>query len=192
MKIEDLTISDIFQIASLHQQNLESPGSAIGPAYLNNFYRLLILDPGLHINLKVCDKDKLIAVLTCTKDLKRTNMIFKKLLTIPVLVATIKAIISGKIKLTDLLNRFIFEQKVIRKYPLPYATILTLFVKRNYQRQGIGKKLIKELIERLKQDRVKTIHVDTYLKNKQALAFYQSLGFQIVEQITDSVILEHR
>lgn len=192
MRISELKLTEVKIAAFLHRQNLESPGSGIGSVYLENFYRYLILNPKIHINLKAEVEGVIVGVATFSKDLAKTNHILLGLLNVPLLAASLFAIISGRVKTRDLVNRFIFERKVVAKNHGPYATILTLFVSGNYRRRGVGKKLVRELIIRLKNDRACVIHVDSYLKNKKALAFYEALGFKKEEQITDSAVLEKK
>ena len=57
------------------------------------------------------------------------------------------------------------------------ALIRSLVVHPGYQRMGIGLKLIKMVVDRLKKDQVKTINV---LFEPELVAFYHKAGFRIV------------
>jgi ribosomal protein S18 acetylase RimI-like enzyme len=52
-----------------------------------------------------------------------------------------------------------------------------LFVEQEYQKQGIGKKLFERLIEEFKKIGCMHIMLDTHLDNKNAIAFYEHMGF---------------
>ena len=56
--------------------------------------------------------------------------------------------------------------------------IYDLGVATNFQRQGIGKKLLYSLLDYAKKHRIQDVFVDTELEdNEDALAFYQKTGF---------------
>ena len=56
--------------------------------------------------------------------------------------------------------------------------IYDLGVATNFQRQGIGKKLLDSLLDYAKNHQIQDVFVDTELEdNEDALAFYQKTGF---------------
>lgn len=60
------------------------------------------------------------------------------------------------------------------------AYIRSMYVKQEYRRKGIGKSLMKELIERAKAiDEIEILLVDVVKNNISAQHLYLSLGFQI-------------
>lgn len=59
-----------------------------------------------------------------------------------------------------------------------YAEISELFVKKEFRNKGIGKKLVKETLRRLKKLKPKIIEISSNRRNKIALKFYRKLGFQ--------------
>jgi ribosomal protein S18 acetylase RimI-like enzyme len=60
------------------------------------------------------------------------------------------------------------------------AYIRSMYVKQQYRRKGIGKFLMKELIERVKAiDEIEILLVDVIKNNISAQYLYLSLGFQI-------------
>jgi PhnO protein len=60
-----------------------------------------------------------------------------------------------------------------------YGTIDEFFVKKEFRGKGIGSKLIKEAIRKLQRMNVKIILVGTEKENKEAIALYKRVGFEI-------------
>lgn len=51
------------------------------------------------------------------------------------------------------------------------------FVEKDYQGQGIGKKLFDKLVEEFKKTGCTHIGLDTHLENKKAIEIYENMGF---------------
>ncbi|WP_310601985.1 GNAT family N-acetyltransferase [Anaerosporobacter sp.] len=62
--------------------------------------------------------------------------------------------------------------------------VSTVFVSKEYRRQGLGRKLMLELEERAKQLGADMIRLDTF--DWQGKAFYESLGYENVGQYENS------
>ena len=60
------------------------------------------------------------------------------------------------------------------------AEIRYLSVHPSYQRRGLGKKLIYNVFKKCKNENVKRIFLEVSLKNKNALSFYDYLGFETI------------
>ena len=60
------------------------------------------------------------------------------------------------------------------------AEIRYLSVHPSHQRRGLGKKLIYEIFKECKNENIKRIFLEVSLKNKQALSFYDYLGFKTI------------
>ena len=188
MKLRLFTPSDIPEVSSLHQKNLNSPGSKLGTVYLNKFYGLLLINPKLHVCLLLERNKQIIGVVTATTNLKKTTHVLKGLYSLKLIVIIIKAIFLGRIHLMDILGRVIFENLAQKKYAYPHLVILTIVVDRKFQRQGVGRRLLEELKKRLKG---KKLYVDTLEFNKKALAFYRSFGFKIKDKTLGNIVLEY-
>lgn len=65
---------------------------------------------------------------------------------------------------------------------LDEADINQVAVKEVSRRQGIGKKLLKELLRRLEERGVKAVTLEVRKSNQAALALYESLGFVLEGQ----------
>lgn len=60
---------------------------------------------------------------------------------------------------------------------LDEANITNIAVKKNFQSQGVGRRLIKALIEMAKKRKVKTMYLEVRQSNEKAICLYKKLGF---------------
>ena len=60
------------------------------------------------------------------------------------------------------------------------AEIRYLSVHPSYKRIGLGKKLIYKIFKECKDENIKRIFLEVSIKNKQALCFYDNLGFKTI------------
>jgi len=60
------------------------------------------------------------------------------------------------------------------------AEIRYLSVHPSYKRRGLGKKLIYKIFKECKNKKIKRIFLEVSLNNKQALKFYDYLGFETI------------
>ena len=60
------------------------------------------------------------------------------------------------------------------------AEIRYLSIHPSYKRKGLGKKLIYKIIRECKNKNIKRIFLEVSLKNKQALSFYDYIGFKTI------------
>lgn len=191
MKIRLMSHSDIDQVVRLHQNNLITPASKIGSVYLRKFYEQLILRPDLNTCLVAEKKGEIVAAISASSNLASTLKLLKSLLSPKMLALVARAILLGQVSFIELLNRVRFEYLVIQRYKI-YPTILTLFVDSHYQRQGIGKMLVKQLTKEFSKKNISRLFVDTYSDNDQALIFYKAMGFKKVDKVIDSFIFEKK
>lgn len=68
--------------------------------------------------------------------------------------------------------------------------IRMIVVHPHYQRKGIGKKLLRSVITQANQQS-KKIELEVFKINKVAKAFYESLGFNVVDETLSSLIMAH-
>jgi len=76
------------------------------------------------------------------------------------------------------------------EYPL-FAKIQFVDVDEQYQRQGIAKNMIIEILERLKKDGVRSVEIVTRLINTPALTLYEKLGFKKLYDNGKYIYLEY-
>lgn len=188
MKIHSLTLSDVNYVAKIHTASLPNTiSSKIGLKYLENLYQVLLSNPKIHIIYIIKDKNALIGLISATNDLNKTERLLKVSFFPKIYLLIFMAIINGRISLKEIVKRQMFEKKLMNIYKKPYLAILTLFVSEDFRRQGLGKKLVKLLIENVKSHR--NIYVDTLIVNKVAKKFYISCGFKLDNKIFDSYVL---
>ena len=78
------------------------------------------------------------------------------------------------------LNNIIIGVCVIHKI-YDEAEIRYLSVHPSYQKRGLGKKLINQIIKECKNENIKRIFLEVSIKNKQALSFYKNSGFKTID-----------
>lgn len=66
---------------------------------------------------------------------------------------------------------------LIGKFILDEGELLRIGVKTQYQRRGLGKKLLKDFFELAKSKGIKEIFLEVSEENKIALSLYQKMGF---------------
>lgn len=79
------------------------------------------------------------------------------------------------------------EPEVLRKYEHVYR-ILGFLVDKNYQNQGIGKRALKLVIEKIKEKYEESLPIalECHMKNKGALSLYEFFGFNNIGITGDS------
>jgi ribosomal protein S18 acetylase RimI-like enzyme len=95
---------------------------------------------------------------------------------LPAYYAKVKADFAGFIAYTEIGNSIL---------------IVALAVLPNYQSAGIGKKLVQRVKQEAIRKKREMLLVSTSNDNLPALAFYQTLGFQIFEIETDAIARKH-
>ena len=60
------------------------------------------------------------------------------------------------------------------------AEIRYLSIHPSYKRRGLGRKLIYKIFKECKNENIKRIFLDVSFKNKEALSFYDYLGFKTI------------
>ncbi len=183
MVIRKIKKPDVPFISVLHMQTLPTVNARIGNPYLSKLYETLLKD----IGLVAVDHGIIVGVITATKNLKQTQQNVQRLLFHPVILWTIgKSIVLRRVTIRSLFERMAAQAEILSLFPYPYATILTFFVDKKNQRQGIGTKLLSSLE---KQFTVGTkLYVDTATSNTNAQRFYHTHGFRILKTIRSNIV----
>jgi ribosomal-protein-alanine N-acetyltransferase len=61
--------------------------------------------------------------------------------------------------------------------------IISVAVKKEWRKRGIGGRLIEKLLENFKKEGMKIVFLHVREENKEAINFYQALGFKIIELV---------
>ena len=61
--------------------------------------------------------------------------------------------------------------------------IVSVAVKKEWRRKGIGRKLVEKLLENFKKEGMKIVFLHVREENKEAINFYLALGFKIRELV---------
>jgi len=68
----------------------------------------------------------------------------------------------------------------ITQIVLDEATLFNIAIDPAFQRQGLGRKLLEDVIEKLEQREIVTLWLEVRASNSKAIALYESLGFNEV------------
>jgi ribosomal-protein-alanine N-acetyltransferase len=61
--------------------------------------------------------------------------------------------------------------------------IISVAVKKEWRKRGIGRKLVEKLLENFKKEGMKIVFLHVREENRDAINFYQALGFKIIELV---------
>ena len=90
-----------------------------------------------------------------------------------------------------LLNGYIIGEFVLLATSSETIELMSIAVAKAYQRQGIGTRLLAEVVTIAKQKGAKTLEVGTGNSTLEALAFYQKAGFRITGVDRDFFVRNH-
>ena len=83
----------------------------------------------------------------------------------------------------DYYNKNSFEPKILKKHLPQYPAHLHIDILDGYQGQGIGKRLIEALFNKLKEDNIPGVCLVAAKSNKNACGFYEHMGFQKIGSV---------
>lgn len=70
------------------------------------------------------------------------------------------------------------DKKSLETYPWKRGYIDELYIKEKYRKMGIGKELLSTMINHFKSKNCDTIGFNAMIANKNAIAFYEKMGFE--------------
>ncbi|QQG44855.1 MAG: GNAT family N-acetyltransferase [Candidatus Roizmanbacteria bacterium] len=103
-------------------------------------------------------------------------------------VKKIKEYLKNAISYVALIDDKIVGIYVLQNKNNGVVELKNIAVRKTYQNQGIGKKLVLDAIEKAKSFGAKEIEVGTGNSSISQLAFYQKCGFRITEIVKDFFI----
>ena len=96
--------------------------------------------------------------------------------------ADIRLVVESQNQMIGMVSSFRHKEKV------DTAVIVNVYISNKYRGKGLGKKMIQELVGRLREvENVKKIELSVNVKQSAAIHTYESLGFQITG--TENVVM---
>lgn len=179
--------SDVPSVCRLHMNTLPTTIARIGYRYLSVLYTTLLRSSSIHAVLIVKTHSQIIGVITATKNLYETQRMLQYIALRPdIFFALCLAIVRRRVTIPELLERISMEREIRARFPDPYPTILTFFVDRAYQRQGIGTTLLGVLKQHMPKNT--KLYVDTERANRRAQQWYSSHGFKKIDDIGAHIV----
>ncbi len=83
----------------------------------------------------------------------------------------------------DYYNKNSFEPKILKKHLPQYPAHLHIDILDGYQGQGVGKRLLEALFNKLKEDNIPGVCLVAAKSNKNACGFYEHMGFQKIGSV---------
>ena len=83
----------------------------------------------------------------------------------------------------DYYNKKSFEPKILKKHLPQYPAHLHIDILDGYQGQGVGKRLLEALFNKLKEDNIPGVCLVAATSNKNACGFYEHMGFQKIGSV---------
>ena len=83
----------------------------------------------------------------------------------------------------DYYNKKSFEPKILKKHLPQYPAHLHIDILDGYQGQGVGRKLLDALFNKLKEDNIPGVCLVAAKSNKNACGFYEHMGFQKIGSV---------
>ena len=162
------------QIAKIHQDEIKYGFlSQLGLHFLTKFYTGLIESSGAFVVIAENNDCPVAFISGCIDTAKFSNKFYKKKLLSMFFILLPKMIKPGVLK--KIVETFLHSKK---KDALPKAELLSIAVQSEYQNQGMGKKLFQRFLSEMKERQIKQFKVLVGTNLKQAINFYQNLGFQ--------------
>lgn len=174
----------------MHAISINSINTRMGISYLAYLYNQLIKHPDYHLNLVACHQNRILGVVTISYNLRQTQTLIKQSLKFRHALTFLGQLIKNPLQIKELISRIYLEHCLISDFSTPYITIITLFVAPDCRRQGIGNKILVEVVRRLKSRYFRQLYVDTDSQNVAALTFYKNNGFVPIKNILNNIILK--
>lgn len=180
----------INEVVFIHKSVLSDTFNAkIGLKYLKSLYSIVIEQENDTCAFVYLNKDnKVVGFITACLDIHKLENRIKMKIGFINLLRVVRQMIYHKEIIKDLFERIKFSYYLKKKYKDPYATILTIGIKKGGQRKGIGKKLVRQITEFFKESSLSCYNVDTKITNQNAIKFYKNNNFIKIDQFLDNII----
>ena len=178
------------QIAEIHKKEIKSGFlSTLKKPFLTKLYSAIIRSP-YSFCLIAKEGEKVIGFVSGVTNVDRLYLYFLSRYFFHSTVALLPRAFSfvGLKKILETLFYPIrkighFVKKGSKKGKLPKAELLSIAIDKDFQRQGIGGKLIKEFISEMKKRKIPDFKVIVGGNLKPAINFYEKNGFEFAKKI---------
>lgn len=178
------------QIAEIHKKEIKSGFlSSLKLLFLTKLYSAII-NSCFSFCVVAKEKGKIIGFVSGVTNVDRLYLYFMRRYFFHSTVALLPRAFSFK-TLKKILETLFYPIRKIghfikkggKKEKLPKAELLSIAIEKNFQRQGIGKKLIEQFISEIKKRKIKSFKVIVGENLKSAVKFYEKNGFEFVKKI---------
>jgi len=179
--------NEIISISKIHFNLFTNTlSSKLGIDFLINLYNIVFEDEKSSI-LVIKNSNKIIGFLSYTNNFNYTDKNISKNLPILLKIKSLLILIRNPRLIKKTIIKALFDIYLKNNIKNNSIYVLTFGIKKEYQRLGLGKKLIMRLISIAKKKNVK-IFLDTELSNGGAVRFYSKMGFKIKKKILGNII----
>jgi ribosomal protein S18 acetylase RimI-like enzyme len=184
MIIRIATTNDVSQIVDIHTNAFEGFFlTTLGRSFLSFYYNAFVNSKNGIVLCAVLD-NKVCGFAAATKQCSGFNSNLIKTNFISFMWLAIKLLFTRPSALIRLAKNISKKSELIDD-PEDYAELYSIGVAVNVQGKGVGKKLMATIEEILKKDGVEKVSLTTdYYNNDSAIAFYRTMGYQILYEFT--------
>lgn len=188
MKLRKLLTKDKVLAVKLHLENLRDLTAMAGEKYVERLYGKILIDRGIQ-SYGVFEGRKLIGMISGAVSYHEGEKALSTIIGATDIFLIAVKILQGKITPLRIINRIFFNKKVLNRLPGAIGGIIILCVDKNRRREGLGRMLINSINNYFIHNRVNKVFVDTLDENREAIAFYKSLGFKKVNEKSGGVLM---
>lgn len=181
----EITHSEIPTASKLHEQVLESTGSLIGRPYVQALYSDLLSNPQETMVMGAFHGNTLVGLVSVSRSVTATDSVISAHL-FELLPRIIISGLKGHISPIEILTRRSLHAYVKSLMKPDDVYIHTLFTDPSHRRRGIASALVGEIQKRMGASYV---YVDTRKSNNTAISSYTHMGFELVKEIGNAVLL---
>lgn len=164
----------------------------LGLSSVTKMYQLIFTDLDIHFCLGAWENKKLIGFAVVSKNMDVTHTLFHKLFSFTTYLSLFFYVVTFKISLMRIFKRFFFERKLPKVIGKNYCCMGPICVSKKYQKHGIGRLLITGIVKYIRKSKINTLYVYTRFDNKNAVAFYNKIGFENVGIFYDGIVLKYQ
>lgn len=161
-------------IALIHKEALVGDFlPSLGQEFLTTLYSGVLGRPGI-FSFGYKENREIVGFVVGATNITRFYALALRHRFLPLSFHLIKKIASDRSIIKKILETLFYPKKEVG----PQAELIVITVSPVHQGKGIGKKLVKALEEAFKSAKINSYKLTVYQHNKNAVAFYENLGFR--------------